>query len=181
MIESQERSKSTDRHDSYKSNALANITLSLSLRRRFEQNQEDCTFTTLALIPALSAHILDDLPVEKITHELQQKKAERLAVKGTASPEVASSELSSGPPSVVEDDGRSLQSFQSESYVHASQPTADGGSAAASEESSANAQPSAKKTKAQLWAELKIACTLSLLFYSAKNLSHTNSILVCKQ
>lgn len=106
--------------------------------------------------------------MEKITHELQQKKAERLAAattKGTgSSPDVPSSELSSGPPSVAaEDDGRSLQSFQSESYVHASQTVDGGGSTGPPEEVSANnnSPPKPKKTKAQLWAELKIASKLT--------------------
>jgi hypothetical protein len=42
------------------------------LRRRFIQNQEDCTFTLLALLPTLSAQILTELDVERLTHELQQ-------------------------------------------------------------------------------------------------------------
>lgn len=46
--------------------------LSCSLRRRFVQNQEDCTFTLLALLPTLSAEILTELDVERLTHELQQ-------------------------------------------------------------------------------------------------------------
>lgn len=43
-----------------------------SLRRRFIQNQEDCTFTLLALLPTLSSQILTDLDVEQQTHDLQQ-------------------------------------------------------------------------------------------------------------
>ncbi len=109
-----------------------------SLRRRFEQNQEDCTFTVLALLPTATENILDALPVESITHELQQKKAERLARSADGT-----SDFSSGPPSATDDDGRSLRSFQSEGYVHASQvDTGD--------------KKGPQKTKTQLWSELKI-------------------------
>ncbi|KAI9887779.1 MAG: peroxin [Watsoniomyces obsoletus] len=123
-----------------------------NLRRRFEQNQEDCTFTVLALLPTATENILEALPVEKITHELQQKKAERLARSiATTKSDTPISELGSDPPSVVvagDDDGKSLRSFQSESYVHASQ-AGDG-------KSTTQEQDKPKKSKAQLWMELKI-------------------------
>lgn len=103
--------------------------------------------------------------MESITQELQQKKAERLARGGRATTTTtngAPSELSSGPPSVAEEDEKSLRSFQSEGYVRAGQ-SADGD--AVSGESSLSAPPKAKKTKAQLWAELKISCTFSCGFF----------------
>ena len=118
-----------------------------SLRRRFQQNQEDCTFTVLALLPTATDNIIDALPVETITHDLQQKKAERLGRSGGTP-----SEMSSGPPSVTDEDGKSLASFQSESYVHASQMAA---SSSGSGDSSSSKPP---KTKAQLWNDLKISC-----------------------
>ena len=123
------------------------VLIQFSLRRRFQQNQEDCTFTVLALLPTATDNIIDALPVETITHDLQQKKAERLG-KSAGTP----SELSSGPPSVTDEDGKSLASFQSESYVHASQMAA---SSAGSGDSS---RPKSPKTKVQLWNELKISC-----------------------
>ena len=105
----------------------------------------------LALLPTATENILEASPVENITHELQQKKAERLSKSKEAS-ETAPSQQSSGPPSVTDDDGRSLASFQSESYVHASQM----GSSSINGESAAE-RP--RKSKAQLWNELKINCT----------------------
>lgn len=45
-----------------------------NLRRRFAQNQDDCTFTTLALLPALAAQILAALNVEDLTAALQRRK-----------------------------------------------------------------------------------------------------------
>ena len=88
--------------------------------------------------------------MESLTHELQQKKADRLAKLGQ---EGAASEISSGPPSVTDDDGRSLNSFQSESYVHASQ-IADSSTGGESQ----SQRP--RKSRAQLWNELKISCEI---------------------
>ncbi|KAI9791166.1 MAG: peroxin [Piccolia ochrophora] len=118
-----------------------------NLRRRFEQNQEDCTFTVLALLPTATENILEALPVESITHELQQKKAERLT-RSAGSTDITPSELSSGPPSAIDDDGKSLKSFQSESYVHASQ--------IAQEKSDGGEQDRPRRSKAQLWNDLKL-------------------------
>ncbi|OCH90166.1 hypothetical protein OBBRIDRAFT_777356 [Obba rivulosa] len=42
-----------------------------NLRRRFEQNQQDVSFTIMALLPTLGAHILDGMDVEGVTQELQ--------------------------------------------------------------------------------------------------------------
>ena len=122
-----------------------------SLRRRFEQNQEDCTFTVLAILPTATENILDALPVEQVLEELQRQKAERLA-RSVGPSEIASS----APPSVAEtaetaaekttgggddEDARST-SLQSDGYVHASQMAVGG--------------PKSKKSKSQLWHEMKI-------------------------
>lgn len=127
------------------------IDIYCSLRRRFEQNQEDCTFTVLAILPTATENILDAIPVEQILDELQKHKAERLA-RSVGPSEVASS----APPSVTDDDAKSLTSFQSESYVHASQiANGDSGSGEGSE---ATAEKKPKKSKAQLWNDMKISC-----------------------
>ncbi|KAF3091489.1 peroxin [Orbilia oligospora] len=104
-----------------------------NLRRRFEQNQEDCSFTVLALLPTATERILELLPVEQITHQLQEKKAARLAKSG------APSEVSFGALSVKDDDGISVKSLKSE-------PAPQTGTG----------EPRPKRTKAQLWNELKI-------------------------
>ena len=44
-----------------------------SLRRRFDQNLQDVSFTTMALLPRLAAHILDGMDVESVTRELQSQ------------------------------------------------------------------------------------------------------------
>ncbi|KAL1957658.1 hypothetical protein VTO42DRAFT_5635 [Malbranchea cinnamomea] len=110
-----------------------------NLRRRFEQNQSDCTFTVLALLPTATDNILKALPVEELTNELQQKRAQRLARLNAG--EVTGSEMSSGPPSVTDDDGRSLSSF-----VHTNQTG----------ESTILNEGQKTKSRTQLWNELKI-------------------------
>ena len=108
--------------------------------------------TVLALLPTAAENILEALPVENITHELQQQKAERLG-RSIGASDLAPSELSSGSPSVNGEDGKSLSSFQTESFMHTSQM---GASIASNGDSGS---PRSKKSKAQLWSELKISCS----------------------
>ncbi|KAK9480357.1 Peroxin-3 [Lipomyces japonicus] len=44
------------------------------LWRRFEQNQQDASFTAAALLSSLADPIFQELPVEQITHDLQSKR-----------------------------------------------------------------------------------------------------------
>lgn len=122
----------------------ADCRVSYSLRRRFEQNQEDCTYTVLALLPSIREEIIDALPVEQLTEQLQQERQERLRRLGAS--EAASTEYPSVPPSVADEDNKSLSSS---SYVHASQM------ASSSVEGGAP-PPRSKKSKAQLWQEMKV-------------------------
>ncbi|KAF1361923.1 Peroxin-3 [Lizonia empirigonia] len=126
-----------------------------NLRRRFEQNQEDCTFTVLAILPTATEKMLDAIPVEQVLEELQRQRAERLA-RSVGPSEIASS----AAPSVVDttEDGGS-ESVQTESYVYASQVALEGeGSVAGAEPSGDRDKTKAsKKTKAQLWNEMKIS------------------------
>ena len=98
----------------------------------------------LALLPTIREEIIDTLPVEQITEELQRERQERLRRMGQS--EAASSEYPSVPPSTTDEDGKSISSS---SYVHASQM------AGSTTESGASA-PRPKKSKAQLWQEMKI-------------------------
>ncbi|KAE8382065.1 Peroxin-3 [Aspergillus bertholletiae] len=117
-----------------------------NLRRRFEQNQTDCTYTVLALLPTAAEDILDALPVEELTKELQRKRAERLARLNVG--EGTGSDLSSISPSLPDDDRRSLSSFQSDGFVRTSQPGEP------SAEGDGEVRP--KRNKTQLWNEVKI-------------------------
>ncbi|PHH81375.1 hypothetical protein CDD83_3605 [Cordyceps sp. RAO-2017] len=127
-----------------------------NLRRRFEQNQEDCTFTVLALLPTATANILAVLNTEQITYEIQQIKS---SAKG---PRAAASD-STSPPSIAdttltEEDGKSMASLHSESGIHASQIAAPSPLAAAGDAGHQDGGvPRARKTKRQLWDDLTIS------------------------
>ncbi|KAG9674861.1 Peroxin-3, partial [Aureobasidium melanogenum] len=126
-----------------------------NLRRRFEQNQEDCTYTVLALLPTIREEIIGALPVEDITNELQRQRSEKLA-RSAGPSEAASSEFPSAPASTI-DDSASTSSFQTGSYIHASQM-------ADSQDARSLLK---KKSKAQLWNDMKISSitrALTLLY-----------------
>ncbi|KAF4824042.1 Peroxisomal biogenesis factor 3 [Colletotrichum tropicale] len=137
-----------------------------NLRRRFEQNQEDCTFTVLALLPSATTSILEAMNTEKITYEIQKMKGQTKSVKSGSGESVS-------PPSIADttmtadDDGRSVVSsgVQSESGLHASQMTVPSAAATSGEgtaaqdggAASAAAAQKARKTKRQLWDDLTIS------------------------
>lgn len=126
-----------------------------NLRRRFQQNQEDCTFTVLALLPTATDNVMAELETERITFQLQEQKAAKLARGG----EVHPSELGSAPPSVTDDDGRSNISLHSESGVRTSQmalPSALIANGSGFQDGGFQAQ-NARKSKLQLWNDLKIS------------------------
>lgn len=127
---------------------------STSLRRRFQQNQEDCTFTVLALLPTATDNIMAELETERITFALQEQKAAKLARGGEEHP----SDMGSAPPSVTDDDGRSNISMHSESGVHVSQAMLPPTSVPESgpQDGGLQAQKS-RKSKLQLWNDLKIS------------------------
>jgi peroxin-3 len=131
-----------------------------SLRRRFEQNQEDCTFTVLALLPTATTNILNTMNTEQITYEIQQAKTAKTVKTGPTA--AATSDSSPAPPSIAdttltEEDGKSSASMLSDSGVHASQisvpPTSDPGSQDGGASKS-------RRTKRQLWDDLIISCML---------------------
>ncbi|KUI65125.1 Peroxisomal biogenesis factor 3 [Cytospora mali] len=123
-----------------------------NLRRRFRQNQEDCTYTVLALLPTATAKILEAMDVEKITLEIQQMKGG--AAKSIKSGNADSISLPE-TTGLTDEDGRSMVSA-SESGVHASQITIP----PASQTSEGGEQPQPEKprrTKRQLWGDVTIS------------------------
>jgi peroxin-3 len=123
----------------------------------------------LALLPTATDNIMNELETERITFELQQQKAAKLARNG----DPQSSEFGSGPPSITDDDGRSMASLQSESGIHASQMGLPSSTSAGDGPQDGGQQvQKAKKTKLQLWNDLKISCAspLSFLFICFINL-----------
>ena len=135
-----------------------------SLRRRFQQNQEDCTFTVLALLPTATDNIMAELETERITFALQEQKAAKIARGGE---EAHPSDMGSAPPSVTDDDGRSAVSMQSsaESGVHVNQerlpptfaPEGDKQDGGLKVEASRAREQKTKRSKLQLWNDLKIS------------------------
>lgn len=117
-----------------------------SLRRRFEQNQEDCTYTVLALLPTATGNVISALNTEQITYEIQQIKSSARSLKGiqtTSPPSIADTTL-------TEDDSKSTISVP----VDVGMPfTSDG-------TSQELAPPRPRKTKRQLWDDLTISGTL---------------------
>ncbi|KAK4239970.1 Peroxin-3 [Achaetomium macrosporum] len=135
-----------------------------NLRRRFEQNQEDCTFTVLALLPTATNNILEAMNTEKISLEIQQMKgstAARTRSIGSTSPPTMSE------ANATDDDGRSIitVSAQSEAGMHTTQlsvatplPTAGPDSGTPGTPQQTLSTPSKpRKTKRQLWDDLTIS------------------------
>jgi peroxin-3 len=115
----------------------------------------------LAILPTATENIIEALPVEQTLGELQRQKEERLAKSGTLS-EVSTVDLPSVTGgSIAGEDEKSLASFKSESYVHASQQIE--GSAGDKDAGLKVPQPlRSKKSKAVLWNEMKISCKIQL-------------------
>ncbi|KAI7818270.1 Peroxin-3, partial [Gamsiella multidivaricata] len=61
----------------FQEKSAANRTAKENMKRRFEQNQQDCVFTVLSLLPTLGDQLLHELNVELITVKLQQTKSQR--------------------------------------------------------------------------------------------------------
>ncbi|KAI0976237.1 Peroxin-3 family protein [Xylaria arbuscula] len=126
-----------------------------NLRRRFEQNQEDCTFTVLALLPSATSNILEAMNTENITLEIQQMKGATRSVRSGESSAVAPSIADT---TMTEEEGKSTASLQSESGVHASQvalPSTPNVGDTAQDGGQTLQQP--RKTKRQLWDDLTIS------------------------
>jgi len=92
-----------------------------------------------------------------VLEELQRQKAERLS-RSVGPSEIASS----APPSVAdttEDDARS-SSLQTDSFIHASQIATEGESSTGPTDAIPEVREDrkSKKSKAQLWSEMKISC-----------------------
>lgn len=124
-----------------------------NLRRRFEQNQQDATFTIMALLPSLFIDVLEKYPVEKITQELQAKRTEKTIARSTFS-DTGVSDISSvmTAPSDIPADSNQQHNVTDSTIMFKD------GEASAVE---VNYKP--KRSKAQLWQDLKIQ-SLTRLF-----------------
>ncbi|KAL9087179.1 MAG: hypothetical protein Q9159_003746 [Coniocarpon cinnabarinum] len=132
-----------------------------NLRRRFTQNQEDCTYTVLALLPTATENIVSALEVERLTGELQARRAVRgVAGEGSvkssdfaptesvARSEVASPTDQPSAEGVASRDGEG--STTGSEFVHASQL------AESTVSPEQQQRQGTSKSKIQLWEEVKI-------------------------
>lgn len=116
----------------------------------------------LALLPTATENILAEMQTERITYELQQQKAAKLA-RTSDGPSGSTSELlNSEPPSVTDDDGRSMVSLTSESGLHASRMGMSGAQTGDGPQDGGSQAQKARRTKLQLWNDLKISCEFRL-------------------
>lgn len=114
------------------------------------------------------------MPVEELTQELQRKRAERLAKANSTTAAGDTTSSSSAPPSVAADDDQNRAqsssglsaSFQSDAFLHASQsavgspPSPSPAEGTGNDGETAPSSSKLKRTKAQLWKEVKITCML---------------------
>ncbi|KAH7337403.1 Peroxin-3 [Rhizoctonia solani] len=73
-----------------------------NLVRRFQQNVQDCTFTTMAHLPTLATQVMSDMDVESLISRLQQARAPRQPLEQPLAPP----QLSEPPPSNVSTSAR---------------------------------------------------------------------------
>ncbi|KAJ1650304.1 peroxin [Dispira simplex] len=112
-----------------------------NLRRRFEQNLQDCTFTVMSLLPTLCDPLLDSMNVEKLVQTL--KEYQKSPIKG---------------PSVM---AHSETEVSSEASPEASHPEMDSSSPVS------NDRVHPIKSRVELWEEIKlqsITRTLTALY-----------------
>ncbi|KDN42029.1 hypothetical protein RSAG8_07074, partial [Rhizoctonia solani AG-8 WAC10335] len=76
-----------------------------NLVRRFQQNVQDCTFTTMAHLPTLATQVMSDMDVESLISRLQQARPPRQPL----SQPLAPPQLSDPPPSNVSTSARNSE------------------------------------------------------------------------
>lgn len=134
-----------------------------NLRRRFEQNQEDATYTIMALLPTLSSDIIDTFPVEALTQELQAKRTEKAILRSSSKAlSDATSDISNVTTGLVPKN-TSDEDTKAENEEDSIVMKQEAGS-----ESIVQVEKAPKKSKTQLWQELKIESITRLftLIYS---------------
>lgn len=133
-----------------------------NLRRRFEQNQQDATFTIMALLPALASDVLEMFPVEKITKELQAKRTEKTTTNNNTS--INRSPLSDAGVSDISNlTGPTEMTSDQPINTHNREITESSISIKDAEASTLEINIKQKKSKSELWQDLKIQCKYPLL------------------
>ncbi|KAG0051572.1 peroxin [Gryganskiella cystojenkinii] len=81
-----------------------------NMKRRFEQNQQDCVFTVLSLLPTLGDQLLHELNVELITAKLKQTRSQRATPLPTPDSSMILPPKPTGARSVAEEDNENKES-----------------------------------------------------------------------
>lgn len=130
-----------------------------NLKRRFEQNQEDASFTIMALLPGLAVRILEKYPVEQITEELKSKRVDRTKLDKSATSLEGSGLISeAGDKPSEQGDGATGTQQNNENEANG---TEDKAAVVAAPEG---------KSKTELWREIKIYSltrAITLIYCSA--------------
>ncbi|KAI8322508.1 Peroxin-3 [Martensiomyces pterosporus] len=144
-----------------------------NIRRRFDQNQRDCLFTIMSLLPELSEQVLREVDVERLISELRAihkspAPAPKIsAISGTPTGENVWSNSASPAAASAEESGVVSGSHEEGAVKENGAAEADGASSAASteneqesagveeEEEPIPAEP-ARRAKVEIWEDIKI-------------------------
>ncbi|KAJ3174623.1 peroxin [Geranomyces variabilis] len=115
-----------------------------NVKRRFEQNLQDCTFAVGSLLPTLGENLFEELNVELVTAQLQQTRQAVAAAKGEGGSEDQAAASATTPTTTP-------AAAQPPPAPPASPPTSVDKDPATKADA-----PKPKKGKIELWQELKI-------------------------
>ncbi|KAJ2802419.1 peroxin [Coemansia guatemalensis] len=120
-----------------------------NIRRRFDQNQRDCMFTIMSLLPELSEQVLREVDVERLIAELRAINKRPVADSQAVEEKPESREASSADAST----GRSTS--ESSAGDANAERTSDAASPDANHLPDVNAAPP-KRSKVEIWEDIKI-------------------------
>ncbi|KAJ1807871.1 peroxin, partial [Coemansia sp. RSA 2598] len=131
-----------------------------NIRRRFDQNQRDCLFTIMSLLPELSEQVLHEVDVEKLITELR-------AIHVPQKPAASSKAIEKPQSAEAREGGNNVWSEQGEQNVRSKEGASDAdgegdANGATDAEAKANAQQPAlaenetRRTKVEIWEDIKL-------------------------
>lgn len=135
-----------------------------NLRRRFLQNQEDCNFTIMALLPTLATQIFEEMDVESISHALREQNKKPQPATPPAVSEQTGPKPESVPDQPASDEEKASAATNPQSTDMPQEPSPGENLATdqPSEPVSAEAEPTVpvneeerRATKLRLWNEIK--------------------------
>ncbi|CDS05857.1 hypothetical protein LRAMOSA08385 [Lichtheimia ramosa] len=156
----------TEKLRDFQEKAMTERVAKENLKRRFQQNQNDCVFTVLSLLPTLGDQILNEMNIEAVWAKLQEsRKAERLEQRRQREQAAAAAEAAS-TEDVKEQQDEKEQVDEKGEDTSAQKPLdesvsslgASVGSLGASAQSEEPSTPGilSKDEKYKLWEEIKM-------------------------